>query len=156
MFHKHDDRLRQLNEELLAEDEEYYEEEYAEEDDLTAEDITDLLGEDEEEEEEAPLFCRNAANGYGRDIRNFANQYGKGSPKSFDEDIFEDDEDLEDGEFLYRDDYRRAKKNKRKAKKAAKKEARAEKKGGIGLVILAIIELTAIIGILAWWASWVL
>ena len=153
MFHKHDDRLRQLNEELLAEDEEYYEEEYEEAEDLTEEDLADLLG---EEEEQGPLFCRNAANGYGRDIRNFANQYGKGSPKEFDEDIFEDDEDLEDEEFLYRDDYRRAKKNKRKAKKEAKKVAKAEKKGGIGLMILAIIELTAIIGILAWWASWVL
>ena len=150
MFHKHDDRLQRLNEELLAEDEEHYEEEYEEADDLTEDSLAELLGEEEAEEE--PLFCRNAANGYGREIRNFANQYGKGSPKEFSDGYFDEDEDLEDEEFLYRDDYRRAKKHKKKAKK----EAKAEKKGGIGLVLLAIIELTAIIGILAWWASWVL
>ena len=146
MFHKHDDRLQRLNEELLAEDEEYYGEEVDEEEDLTEDDLAELLGGEETEE---PLFCRNHANGYGKDIRNFANQYGKGSPREFDTDDFGEEYDLEDEEFLYRDDYRQAKKHK-------KKEAPQQKKGGILWAVIAIIELIAIGGILAWWASWVL
>ena len=42
------------------------------------------------------------------------------------------------------------------AKKHKKKEAPQQKKGGILWAVIAIIELIAIGGILAWWASWVL
>ena len=141
MFHKHDDRLQRLNEELLAEDEEYYEEEYDESDELSEADLAELLG---EEEEELPFF-QNHANGYGRDIRNYANHYGKGSPTRFDDEDMQEYDDLEDEEFLYRDDYRHAKKHK-------KKEAPQQKKGGILWAVLAIIELIAIGGILAGFA----
>ena len=148
MFRKHDDRLQRLNEELLAEDEEYYEEEY-EDTDLTEEDLAELLGE-EEPEEEIPFF-QNHANGYGKEIRNYANHYGKGSPKQFDYDT-EEEETLEDEEFLFRDDYKTAK----KAKKKEERQERKEKRKKLGLAIIALIELIAIVGILAWWASWIL
>ena len=148
MFHKHDDRLQRLNEELLAEDEEYYEEEYDESDELSEADLAELLG---EEEEELPFF-QNHANGYGRDIRNYANHYGKGSPTRFDDEDMQEYDDLEDEEFLYRDDYRSAKKTKKKADKADRKEKRKK----LGLAIIALLELIAIIGILVWWASWIL
>lgn len=149
MFHKHDDRLQRLNDELLAEDEEYYEEEF-EDTDLTEEDLADLLGE-EEPEEEIP-FYQNHANGYGKEIRNYANHYGKGHPKQFDDEMPEEEEDLEDEEFLYRDDYKSAK----KAQKKEERQQRKEKRKKLGLAIIALIELIAIIGILVWWASWIL
>lgn len=151
MFRKHDDRLQRLNDELLAEEEDFYEEEYEDEDELSLDRIDELLG-DEEDEEEQELFYRNHANGYGADVRNYANRYGKGSPSVFDDEDFEEEEDLEDEEFLYRDDYRKAKKNQKKRKKEEKKQ----KKFSLGLMLIAIIELIAIGGIIAWWASWVL
>ena len=46
MFNKRNDRLQRLNDELLAEDEEYYEEEY--EEDLEEADLSDILEEDGE------------------------------------------------------------------------------------------------------------
>ena len=154
MFHKRDDRLQQLNQELLAEEEDYiedYEGEYDEE--LDEDDIAELLSEDADDEEE--LFYRNHANGYGSEIRNYANRYGKGSPLRFDDEEYEEADTLEDEEFLYRDDYRRAKKNQKKARRAQKKEKRKERKGKLGLAILALIELIAIGGIIAWWISWI-
>lgn len=158
MFHRNDDRLQRLNEELLAEEdfeEEEYEEYPDEEDELDLEDIGQLLEEEETAEEQ--VFYRNHANGYGADVRNFANRYGRGSQKQFDdEEDWEDDDDLEDEEFLYRDDFRRAKKNRRKAKRAEKKAKRKERKGKLGLALLALLELIAIGGIIAWWISWIL
>jgi len=143
MFHKRDDRLQQLNEELLAE-EEYEEEEYVEEfDDLEEADIAGLLGEEADEEDE--VF-----------FRSHSSRYSRGNPSVFDAEDFPEDDDLEDEEFLYRDDYRRAKKNQRKAIRAEKKAKRNERKGKLGLAILALIELIAIGGILAWWISWIL
>ena len=156
MFHKRDDRLQRLNEELLAEEEEYiedYEDEYDEEPDET--DIAELLGEEEDEAEENTIFYRNHANGYGADIRNYTNRYGKGNPLQFDDEEYGEDDDLEDEEFLYRDDYRRAKKHQKKTKRAEKKAARKERTVKLGLAILALIELIAIGGIIAWWISWI-
>ena len=147
MFQKYDDRLQRLNEELLAEDEEYYEEdcEASEYEELSEYDLEELLDEAEEEipDSREPV----------QTVRNYANQYGKGRPKTFDADYFDEEEDLEDEEFLYRDDYRNARKHRKKKK--AEKASRNGKKGGIGLVILAILELIAIGGIIAWWVSWV-
>ena len=160
MFRRHDDRLQQLNDELLAEDEEYTEEYEDEEyetydsEDLDETDIADLLGEEDGDEASIPLF-RNHANKYGDDLRNYANHYGKGSPMQFDDEDYEQDEDLYDDEFLYRDDYRRAKKDQKKARKAEIKAKRKERKGKLGLAILALIELIAIGGIIAWWISWI-
>lgn len=143
MFHKRDDRLQQLNEELLAEEEDYiedYDGEYDEE--LDEDDIAELLSEETDDAEE--LF-----------YRNYANRYGKGSPLRFDDEEYEEEDNLEDEEFLYQDDYRRAKKNQKKARRAEKKEKRKERKGKLGLAILALIELIAIGGIIAWWISWI-
>ena len=145
MFHKRDDRLQQLNDELLAEEDDYTEEYDAfEADELEEADIAELLGE-EDETEEQKLYSRN-----------YANRYKRGNPLQFEDTEFEEEEDLGDEEFLYRDDFRRAKKQQRKAKKAAKKERRKERKGKLGLAILALIELIAIGGIIAWWISWIL
>ena len=161
MFHKRDDRLQRLNAELLAEEEDdYTEEDYEEyeeydEDELDEAAIAELLGEETETQEEQ-LFYRNQANGYGSDIRNYANRYGRGNPTVFEDEEDAEADDLEDEEFLYRDDFRRAKKQQKKAKRAEKKAKRKERKGKLGLAILALIELIAIVGILAWWASWVL
>ena len=146
MFHKRNDRLQQLNEELLAEDEEYieeYDEEYDEEE-LDEADIAGLLGEEEDETDEH-LYSRN-----------YANRYRSGNPLQFDEAEFNEEDDLADEEFLYRDDFRRAKKQQRKARRAEKKAKRKERKGKLGLAVLALIELIAIGGIIAWWISWIL
>jgi len=143
MFHKRDDRLQRLNEELLAEEEEYfdeYEDEYEDEDDLSEEDLADLLGHEAEDMEE---FCPQP---------NFATHYRKGSPTRFDDDEFDEEEYLQDEEFLYRDDYKSAKKAKKKADRAERKEKRKK----LGLAIIALVELIAIGGILAWWLSWML
>ena len=150
MFSKRNDRLQRLNDELLAEDEEYYEEEYEEEDPEET-DLSEILEEDGEEEE-TELFYRNHSNNYGTDVRNYANRYGKGRPKVFDEDEYDEDEELDDEEFLYRDDYRRASRQKKKADRANRKENRKK----LGLAIIALVELIAIGGIIAWWASWIL
>ena len=146
MFHKRNDRLQQLNEELLAEDEEYieeYEDAYDGEE-LDEADIAGLLGEEEDETDEH-LYSRN-----------YANRYRKGSALQFDESEYDEEDDLADEEFLYRDDFRRAKKQQRKARRAEKKAKRKERKGKLGLAILALIELIAIGGIIAWWISWIL
>ena len=151
MFRKQDDRLRQLNEELLAEEEDYEAYEEYEEDELDEDAIAELLGEEADEQEEAEPFYRNHANGYGKEIRNYANRYGKGSPTRFDDEDF-DEEELEDEEFLYREDFRKASKKKKKAERAQRKERRKK----LGLAIIALVELIAIGGILAWWISWML
>jgi len=138
MFHKRDDRLRRLNEELLAEEEDYeeeYEEEYGEEELDLAQleeilDDADLEDCFEEEEEDEPLY------------RNFANRYGRGSQKTFDDDFDYDDGDFEDEEVLYRSDYKKAKRKKRRK--------------NFGLVLLLILELIAIAAVALWWLSWIL
>ena len=136
MFQKRDDRLQQLNDELLAEEEEYIDQ--YEDEDLDEADLAELLGEEEDGDE--LLY------------RNHANYYGKGSPVFFDDEEFADEEELDDQEFLYQNDYKQAKKAKKKADKANRKDKRKK----LGLAIIALVELIAIVGIIAWWASWVL
>ena len=132
MFQKKPDKeLWRLQQELLAaeeEENEEYEEEYEPEDDL---DLDAILGEEdyEPEEESEPVYA------------NFANHYGRGSQKRFDEDL-DFEEDFDDSEALTREDYRKYKKKKRR--------------GNFGLVVLAIQELLCIGAILIWWASWML
>ena len=128
MFKKPDKELMRLQRELLAAEEEYeeYEEEYLEEDDL---DLDAILSEEEyePEEESGPVYA------------NFANHYGRGSQKRFDE-ALDFEEDFDDSEALTREDYRKYKKKKRR--------------GNFGLVVLAILEILCIGAILVWWASW--
>ena len=154
MFRKksNDDKLWQLQQELLAVDDEEYEE-FDEEDyeedlgDLTEpeEDEADTIEEyfdgDYADQEEEP-FYRNHANGYGEQVRNYANRYGRGSPKRFDDDDFFDEDDFADEDVLYKKDYKKAKRKKRRQ--------------NFGLVILAILEIMGIAAILLWWASWAL
>lgn len=151
MFRKknNDDKLWQLQQELLAVDEEEYEE-FDEEDyeedlgDLTEteEDEADTIEEyfdgDYADQEEEP-FYRNHANDYGQQVKNFANRYGRGNPKKFDDDDFFE-EDFDDEDVLYQKDYRKAVKKK--------------KRQNFGLAVLAILELAAIIAIALWWMTW--
>ena len=149
---KENDDLQRLQRELLAaEDEDTTE--------LDLEALEEFLGEETEYEADAQEtyeeyfdsqyeeeytdepFYRNHANGYGSDVKNYANRYGKGSPKKFGEDV-EFDDTFDDSIAVYRDDYRKAKKKK--------------KRSNLGLVILAILEIIAIAAIALWWASWML
>ena len=73
--------------------------------------------------------------------RRSLHRYRKGSPKKFDDDDFFDRES-QDGDVLYKKDYKKAKKKKRRL--------------NLFLVILAICELIAIAAIAIWWATWML
>ena len=138
MFHNRDKRLQDLNDELLAE-EDWLEEEEAEYEEEFDE---DLLTEEYDFEEDAQVdFCEEDELEEPPVYRNHANRYGRGSPKVFDFDEYEEEEDLEDEDFLYRDDYKKAKKK--------------QKRGNLGLKILAILELIAIAAIAIWWMSWI-
>ena len=69
-----------------------------------------------------------------------AHRYGKGSPKRFEEDDFFDDEDLEDGDFLYKKDYKKAKRKKNRKK--------------FGLFLLMVLEILGLGAIFFLWAKW--
>ena len=115
MFRKRqDDELWKLQQELLAaEDEEYeeedpdFEEPEYDEDDFDEGDIEDCFESDYEEEYGQELFYRNHANDYGGAVRNYANRYGRGSQKRFEDDERFEEEDFADGDVLYRKDYRK-------------------------------------------------
>ena len=151
MFRKknNDDKLWQLQQELLAVDDEEYEE-FDEED--YEEDLGDLTETEEDKadsieeyfdgdyaDQEEESFYRNHANDYGQQVKNFANRYGRGNPKKFDDDDFFE-EDFDDEDVLYQKDYRKAVKKK--------------KRQNFGLAVLAILELAAIIAIALWWMTW--
>lgn len=151
MFRKKnsDEKLWQLQQELLAVEEEEYQENFLEdeEDDLgelteteeeEAGSIEEYFDGDYADQEEEP-FYRNHANGYGQQVKNFANSYGRGNPKKFDDDDFFD-ESFEDEDVLYQKDYRKALKKKRRQ--------------NFGLAVLALLELMAIVAIALWWLTW--
>ena len=150
MFRKKnsDEKLWQLQRELLAvEDEEYeeYDEEYEDElggltetEEEEAGSIEEYFDGDDTEEEDIPLY-RNHANDYGQQVKNFANRYGRGNPKKFDDDDFFE-ECFDDEDVLYQKDYRKAVKKK--------------KRQNFGLAILAVLELLAIAAIALWWMTW--
>ena len=148
MFRKNkDEKLWQLQQELLAVEEDY-EEEYEEyEDDLgdlteTGEEesgsIEEYFDGDYADQEEEP-FYRNHANDYGQQVKNYANRYGRGNPKKFDDDDFFE-EGFDDEDVLYQKDYRKAVKKKRRQ--------------NFGLALLAILEIAAIAAIAVWWMTW--
>ena len=131
MFHRREDRLRRLNEELLAEEEDC--EEY-EDEELDLEELEEILDDadledcfEEEEEEDESLY------------RNFNTRYRRGSQKTFDEDM--EYGDFDEDEVLYRSDYKKAK------RKARRKN--------FGLTLLLILELMAILAVALWWLSWI-
>ena len=143
---KSDEALWRLEQELIAAEEEELEEEesdlekYLEEEISEEEDYEDCFESEYEEEYDQEPFYRNHANGYGETVKNYANRYGRGSPRRFDDDDFFDEGDFEDGDVLYRKDYKKAKRKKRRQ--------------NFGLLVLAILELAGIAAIILWWLSW--
>ena len=136
---KSDEELWRLEQELIAAEGEQLEEEDPEEDPEEA-DYEDCFEEEYEEEYDQEPFYRNHANGYGETVKNYANRYGRGSPRRFDDDDFFDESDFEDGDVLYRKDYKKAK--------------RKNRRQNFGLLVLAILELAGIAAIILWWLSW--
>ena len=138
MFDNPKKELHRLQEQLLAEEEDY-EEEYEEyEDEDFAEDFAEeeeLLT--EEEEDGVELFYRNHANGYGTQVRNYANRYGRGQKKQFDY-LEEDEETDDDRDYLFRQDSRKGSRRSNK----------------LGWLIIGILEVIAIGAIGLWWLSW--
>ena len=144
---KSEDELWRLQEELLAAEEEdlpqeapeeYGLEEYGD-DGAPDTDYEDCFESDYEEEAQEPLY-RNHANNYGESVRNYANRYGRGNPRRFDDDDFFDADDFEDQDVLYKKDYKKAKRKKRRQ--------------NFGLMVLAILEIAGIAAILLWWLTW--
>ena len=119
--------LRRLQEQLLAEEEEYQEEEVLEE----------LLEEYSEEADLEELFegdYEESPEAYAPRYRNFANDYGRAMTEA----LWEEEQDAE--RVVYSDDYEAPKKKKKK---------------GIGEVILLILLDIVLIGILLWgWQQW--
>ena len=134
MFRKKnsDEKLLQLQRELLAVEEEEYEEEIFDE-------YPDQPEEAVQEDFEGD-FTEEYTDDGEEEYPNFANRYGRGSPKRFDDIDFFDESDFEDEDVLYQKDYRKAVKKK--------------KRQNFGLVILAILEIIAIAAIALWWLSW--
>ena len=93
MFHNRDKRLQDLNDELLAEEEEWLEEEEAEYEEDFDEDL--LTEEYDYEEDEAVDFCEEDEQEEPAVYRNHLNRYGRGSPKVFDFDEYEEEDNFE-------------------------------------------------------------
>lgn len=143
MFGKRqDDELWRLQQELLAAEEPDMEapEEYAEEAYFDEEDIEDCFESDYDEEYGQDLFRRNDDD--EEPVRNYANRYGRGSRKRFEETDLFDEDGFADEDVLYRKDYRKAKRKKRRQR--------------FGLLLLAVLEIGAIIWLILWWTSWAL
>ena len=140
MFGRKDDRkLMELQRELLAVEEEEEYEEYGEYEEESFDEFLDDPEEDIPEEAEEDFTQEYTDDGQGQ-YPNFANHYGRGSPKRFEDIDFFDEGDFDDGDVLYQKDYRKAVKKK--------------KRQNFGLVILAILEIIAIAAIALWWLSW--
>ena len=130
MFRRSEKELLALERELLAVEAEEYDEEECEDEVYDEEydeeyDDEDCFDSDDEEEN----FCRS-----------HASRYGRGSPKKFDDDDFFD-QGFDDGDVLFRKDYKKAKRKKRRRT--------------FGLLLLAILELAAIGALLLWFMSWI-
>ena len=137
MFGRKDNRkLMELQRELLAVEEEEEYEEYEEE---SFDEFLDDPEEDIPEEAEEDFTQEYTDDGQGQ-YPNFANHYGRGSPKRFEDIDFFDEGDFDDGDVLYQKDYRKAVKKK--------------KRQNFGLGILAILEIIAIAAIALWCLSW--
>jgi len=145
--------LRRLHEQLLREDEEEY---IQEDEDLDAlideyaeEDYEEFFQEDYSEEYKQEPFYRNFSNGYGADVRNFANGY-RGQAlmeEENDADGYADwDEDPQEEPFaLFREE-------KRGLFRPRTKEPKDTREEGIGkLKIILMLELIGILSILIWW-----
>ena len=141
---RQEEKLRALEQELWeaeedTDEEEYEDEEYdgdwdeededPDEDDRDDEDDENYVEYDlsEEEELERSFFGQRSS------------RYKRGNPKKFyDNDFFEDS--FDDGDVLFRRDYKKAKRKQRRKK--------------LGLFLLALVELSAIVLLILWWTSW--
>ena len=123
-----EEELWNLQRELIAAEEEDEYEEY--DDDPEEEDWEEYDEEeddDSEEEEEAVSPAR-------------LTRYRRGNPKKFkDKDLFDDD-GFDDGDVLYRRDYKKAKRKKRRK--------------AFGMILLAILELIVLGALILWFMSW--
>lgn len=144
MFHKKDDALSRLNQELLeAEEEEWLEDDDAlDEEEVWLEQESDQLDSEEPPEYEGD-FEGSYEEEYAEESYIPASYYGKGQQKYFDDDGDYDD-DLEEGAVVYSDEIQ-------KKKKKGKKGIR-----NLGLTVIAILEIIAIGAIAIWWATWML
>ena len=130
MFGRSEKELKALERELLAvEAEEYEDEAYEEEYEDEYEDEADCFDDEDDEPVVQKTFD------HGR-----VSRYGRGSPKKFDDDDFFD-EGFDDGDVLYRKDYKKAKRKKRRR--------------AFSLLLLAVLELAAIGALLLWFMSWI-
>ena len=139
---RQEEKLRALEQELWEAEEETDEEEYEDEeydedwDDEDPDDGEEDWDDDddyveydlsEEEELENSFFGQRSSH------------YKRGNPKKFhDNDFFEDG--FDDGDVLFRRDYKKAKRKQRRKK--------------LGLFLLALVELSAIVLLILWWTSW--
>lgn len=126
--------LRRLQEQLLAEEE----------------DEQDEYGETCDEEVQQEPFYRNYSNGYGSDIRNFANGYrGEALRDEEDEEYLEDwDTDNAEPHAVYYETRRQRRKRIRREK--AEKKQRRKKNATARLKFLLVVETLILLAILIW------
>ena len=147
---RQEEKLRALEQELWEAEEDTDEEEYDEEDwedeDPDEEDWDDEDPDEDEEywdDEDEDAYLEYDLSEEEELERSFFGQrssrYKRGNPKKFyDNDFFEDG--FDDGDVLFRRDYKKAKRKQRRKK--------------LGLFLLALVELSAIVLLILWWTSW--
>lgn len=121
--------LRRLEEELLAEEEDYEKILSTVDDDEFLEDLSQYL-----DEEDTPVI-RNHANNYGSRPVNYA--------VDFDRTVFAD-ENVDEDDAVFEEDVRPTKKEKKQSKE----------KGAGGLVLIILLELAGIAALAVWWIQW--
>ena len=125
-----EEELWNLQRELIAAEEEDDCEEYDDDPgDEDWEEYDDESYEDEDEDED------DEPAGPARLTR-----YRRGNPKKFKDNDFFDDDGFDDGDVLYRRDYKKAKRKKRRK--------------AFGLILLAILELVILGALILWFMSW--
>ncbi len=147
MFDDPKKELQRLQQELLAAEEEEYGQIPDEMDKLT-EDCDRVTDEDYSDlfQEEPQTFYRNYSNGYGRDVRNFANNYGVGHSGALlreSEEYDNEGSDELDGTAIYMDDIR-------------ERPRKKKKKGSILWTLIAIAEVGILIALVRWCMEWFL
>ena len=139
---RQEEKLRALEQELWeaeedTDEEEYEDEEYDEEWDDEDPDDEEEDWDDEDAYAEYDLSEEEELENSFFGQRN--SRYAKGNPKKFDDDDFFE-EGFDDGDVLFRRDYKKAKRKQRRKK--------------LGLFLLALVELSAIALLILWWTSW--
>ena len=146
MFKRSDRDLLQLQRELLAVEEEMDEEPEEEFDEEYDEEYNGEFDENFEENDEEIDYEDCFESDYEEEYEEESfrpghlNRYKRGNPKKFQDDDFFD-EGFDDGDVLYRKDYKKAKRKKRRK--------------AVWLFILALLELAVIGAILLWVISWI-